>query len=156
MVEQTLHSRPSSRQRRLWLLILLGWVGVIWGHSLVAGPQSSAESDFFVYLLRPLFLAVGVTSGETMTFVVRKCAHFTEYALLGVIVCRNVALWWQVPRRRAALLVPAAACVPFVDEWIQLSVPGRAGMFGDVLIDLGGLATGLLVGLLFQRLFQSR
>ena len=34
---------------------------------------------------------------------------------------------------------------PCVDESIQLLVPGRAGMFGDVLIDMSGGILGMLV-----------
>lgn len=149
--------RPSSvRRRRLWALALVAWVAFIWGHSLTAGPESSAESGFFVGLLRPAFLAVGVTSADTMSFVVRKCAHFAEYAVLGLLVVKNVRLWWATLRRRATSMLLAAAAVPFVDEWIQLSVPGRAGMLRDVLLDLSGLGTGLLLAWASHRLFRSR
>lgn len=152
-------SSATPRSRRAggaWLVALVAWVAVIWGHSLVAGPQSSAESGFFVGLLRPILLALGVAGEESMSFVVRKCAHFTEYAVLGVLVVQNLRVRWPRLRARAPLLVAAAACVPFVDEWIQLSVPGRAGALRDVLLDLSGLATGLVLTVLFQRLFQSR
>lgn len=148
-------SKPG-RRRGVWLALLVCWVAVIWGHSLVAGPESSRESGVFVTLLRPLFLAVGVADEDLMSFFVRKCAHFTEYAVLGMLVVRNVALWWNTTRRRSWVMVPGAAAVPFVDEWIQLSVPGRAGMASDVLLDLAGLCCGLLVALLLRRIFQSR
>lgn len=146
----------SVRHRRLWGLALVAWVAFIWGHSLVAGPESSAESGLFVSLVRPLFEAVGVTDTDTMSFVVRKCAHFTEYAILGLIVLKNVRLWWATLRRRASSLLLAAVAVPFVDESLQLLTPGRTGMLRDVGIDLSGLATGLAVAWLLHQIFRSR
>lgn len=146
----------SARSRRRWAIALAAWVALIWGHSLVAGPESSVESGLVVDLLRPVFVAMGVTDQDTMSFVVRKCAHFTEYAILGLIVLKNARLWWATLRRRASSLVLAAVAVPFVDESIQLLTPGRAGMLRDVGIDLMGLVTGLLVAWLAHRLFRSR
>lgn len=136
-------ARPS--RRRAWLVCLVAWVAVIWGHSLLSGDVSGAESGLVVDLLRPVFLALGVADRDLMSFVVRKCAHFTEYAVLGVIVMGNVRSRWEPPSRRPLAFVALGACVPLADESIQLFVPGRAGMMRDVLIDLAGLATGLLL-----------
>lgn len=71
-------ARNLSRRTLAWGAALLLWVGFVWGHSLVGGAASSAESGRVVALLRPLFEATGVTDLDLMTFVVRKCAHFSE------------------------------------------------------------------------------
>lgn len=135
----------SRRARRAWVVALVVWVAFVWGHSLASGDVSGAESGLFVGLLRPLFAALGVTDPDLMSFVVRKCAHFTEYAILGVIVVGNVRSSWAAVGPRSLLFVLVGVAVPFVDESIQLLVPGRAGMLRDVLIDLSGLACGLLL-----------
>lgn len=142
-------ARRPARGR--WAVALLCWVAVIWGHSLLAGPESSAESGLVVALLRPLFEALGITDASLMSLVVRKCAHFSEYAVLGVL-----ARGYLGARRRetGAAALPAgllAALVPVVDETIQLGVPGRSGQPTDVLIDLAGLATGALLAALVAR-----
>lgn len=145
--------RGISRRTLGWGAALLAWVAFVWGHSLVGGVASSAESGRVVALLRPAFEALGVTDVDIMTFVVRKCAHFSEYAVLGGIA----RTFWT---RTAAELAPAAPAlhrhvllagflltvlVPCLDEAIQLFVPGRCGSSRDVAIDLAGAATGALI-----------
>lgn len=150
-------SAAAPRERRItWVVVLVCWVMFIWGNSLLAGPESSHVSGLFVTLLRPLFRAVGVHDTDLMSFVVRKCAHFTEYAVLGVLAWQNVRIWHRELGRGAWFVVALALLVPFVDEWIQLSVPGRAGMPQDVLLDLCGLVAGLLLASVVQRIFQAR
>lgn len=127
---------------RAWAVALACWVAFVWGHSLVQGPDSALESGRVVALLRPLFEAAGVLDVDLMTFVVRKCAHFSEYAVLGALAC---GLWGSLPpasRCPAWLAAAAVALVPVADECIQLFVPGRSGTARDVLIDLSGALFG--------------
>ena len=57
----------AGRDSRLTLLLVLSiaWTAVIWGHSLMSGPVSGAESSFVVSLARPLFEALGSASSRT-------------------------------------------------------------------------------------------
>lgn len=134
----------SASRSRAWGVALACWVAFVWGHSLVQGPDSALESGRVVALLRPLFEAAGVCDVDLMTFVVRKCAHFTEYAVLGALAA---GLWRSLSSRRrppAWLASLGVALVPVVDECIQLFVPGRSGALRDVLIDLAGALVGAL------------
>lgn len=152
-------ARNLSRRTLAWGAALLLWVGFVWGHSLVGGAASSAESGRVVALLRPLFEATGVTDLDLMTFVVRKCAHFSEYAVLGGIartfwtrVSRELGSRASSSRHRVLLAgLVLTALVPCLDETIQLFVPGRSGSPRDVAIDLAGVATGALLTCLFHR-----
>jgi VanZ family protein len=75
----------------------------------------------------------------TLDLVLRKAAHFAEYALL-------CALWWRPLRtlmgaRRAALLALAfASAYAALDEYHQTFVEGRSGSPVDWLIDTSGAA----------------
>ena len=77
--------------------------------------------------------------------LVRKTAHFTEYAVLGFF------MGLQCVRRdgRSRFLLPEGLCftAALVDECIQLFVDGRAGQLRDVCIDLAGATLGLLIAL---------
>lgn len=146
--------RRSSRLR--WGVALGAWLVVIWGHSLVAGPESSAESGLVVALARPLFEAVGVTDSSLMSLVVRKCAHFSEYAVLGVLTRCFLAARARETGGRPLPLGLLAALVPVVDECVQLGVPGRTGQPADVLIDLAGLMTGVALSALVGRIASGR
>ena len=68
--------------------------------------------------------------------VLRKLAHVTEYAVLGFLLARVVAL---VP----ALLLGVLYAVS--DELHQTFVAGREGAPRDVAVDALGVAVGLLV-----------
>lgn len=78
--------------------------------------------------------------------VIRKGAHFTEYAVLAVLIANAVrscsvsaAFRWLIP-------IAASALYAVSDEIHQYFVPGRACRFLDVCIDTAGAAcgTGLL------------
>lgn len=150
------HCDSARRSSRRWAVALACWVAFIWCHSLVQGPQSSLESGMVVALLRPLFEAVGVTDASLMSLVVRKCAHFSEYAVLGVLACGLFRARGRETGRRALPTALIVALVPVVDECIQLGVPGRSGQPTDVLIDLSGLLVGSIASAVVARLRSRR
>lgn len=145
-------SRDHEGQTRgatvAWTVALLLWVAFIWGNSLTPGDESGQLSGFFVGLARPLFELLGLTDESVQTLVIRKGAHFTEYLVLGVIAAHALGGLVGGGRRSWPLAALVCACVPCVDETIQLFVPGRVGAVGDVCIDLAGCAVGLLLCLL--------
>lgn len=80
----------------------------------------------------------------------------TEYAVLEVLFFFFI---YQLPRRFMKRVM-RLLCSPFIsiaasfasacfDEWHQTFVSGRAGLFSDVLIDMRGVAAGLIISLLF-------
>jgi len=111
----------------------------------MSGDTSSAESSGVVDLLRPLFETFGITDGHTMSFIVRKTAHFSEFAILVALGLRMSVAWLGEGALAHVLAAAIWILAPCVDESIQLLVPGRAGMFGDVLIDMSGGILGMLV-----------
>lgn len=135
--------KPLSLRGRLVLVVL--WTLFIWSRSLFAGPESSAQSNFVVALIKPLFIGVGITDVSLISFIVRKTAHFTEYTILGILLaltCPDVEdchhkIVWQ------AILWGVA--VPSIDETVQLFVPERSGQVSDVLLDCAGVAFGMLL-----------
>jgi VanZ family protein len=72
----------------------------------------------------------------TWDYVLRKCAHMTEYAILGVLLLR--AFGREAPAFLAALAFAAS------DELHQHFVAGRHGSAVDVAIDAIGITFGLL------------
>jgi VanZ family protein len=135
------HASTRLPPRWGWAVFLFVWLMFIWGHSFVVGPDSSMESGRFVELLTPLFHAAGVFDTETMMFVVRKFAHFSEYFILSIIVANNCRVHgWKYSKALIAHLYSIA--VPFIDESIQLFIPGRQSSLRDVVIDTVGLAVG--------------
>ena len=143
--------------RILKVLLVLAALAFIWGHSMVPAALSSVESERFLALVRPLVTAagrflerLGIRAEESV--LVRKLAHFAEYAVLGVLTY----LLFVTPRHRGRLVLPAMFCLgaAAVDESIQRHIEGRAPALRDVGIDFAGaclgiLAAAIVVALLF-------
>ncbi len=96
---------------------------------------------------------------DKATFVIRKSAHFSLYALLGFMV--------SMAAGRRKLFSPVSAGVivfcflyALSDEIHQYFVPGRSCEFRDMMIDTSGALTGMLVSLfilfVLRKLFGNR
>lgn len=85
---------------------------------------------------------------ERVGFVVRKVAHFSEYALLGLTLA--VHLHYVLPGRRYRFMALAAWLIATLyactDELHQMFVGGRGPAVRDVCIDSAGALTGAFVG----------
>ncbi len=83
-----------------------------------------------------------------LNFIVRKCAHISEYAILTLILVR--ALQFGAKQLRPKSIV-VALVVSFLfactDEWHQSFVPGRTPAIRDVFIDSVG-ATLVTIGVI--------
>ena len=73
----------------------------------------------------------------TWDFVLRKCAHITEYAILAALLMRAIG--------RAGPAFLTAVAYAATDEFHQHFVRGRHASPVDVAIDAFGAALGLLV-----------
>lgn len=78
---------------------------------------------------------------ESLTFVVRKTAHFTEYAVLGFLFY----FYFQDQKYNFLRSVTATGLYACTDELHQLFVPGRSGQLRDVIIDTCGGICGALI-----------
>jgi VanZ family protein len=137
-----MHIKLNSKATRIWVAVLVLWVVFVWTRSMVPGTESSDHSMFVVHLVRPLLEFFGVHDVGTMNFIVRKCAHFTEYAVMGAVAMRVFMPRVQTGRKWLLLQLAILVCVPAIDETIQLFVPGRCGAVTDVMIDVSGAVTG--------------
>jgi VanZ family protein len=130
----------SSKRLRLCTALLVCNLAFIWGNSLLPGDLSGAFSNWVKSLLVPVFPSLGEEDG-TGGFLLRKLAHFTEFAALGALLSW---LFGMLAKGKTYPLVcgAAAACV---DETIQMFVPDRGPGIRDVLIDCGGVFTGMIL-----------
>ena len=86
---------------------------------------------------------------------VRKLAHFSEYALMGILV---FILWMPWIRRGWKLNLIVIAWVflsAAADEFHQTFVAQRSGNFVDVLIDTSGGCFGLFVSTMIRRIWDA-
>ena len=78
--------------------------------------------------------------------IIRKCAHFTEYFILSLLILRGIRAGRPGSRFAWALAaIVLVAGYASLDELHQHFVPGRTAAVGDVLIDTtGGIAAQLV------------
>ena len=153
---KTVETSSTTRRETIWRVALICWVLFIWGHSLLSGEQSGSESGFFLTLLRPVFEAFGMTDLDLMHLIIRKCAHFTEYMILGILATRTLRPSVRGPRVALIVFLLLWIGVPCIDETIQSFVPDRGPAVTDALLDMSGFATGFLLTKLVLTLAARR
>lgn len=122
-------------QTRLCRVLLVLNLAFIWGNSLLPAEISQTLSDGTRNIL------MGLSGPAVYSMLVRKLAHFAEFAALGLLLRWRMQLLGR-GAAPAALLGLAAACL---DEGIQFFVPGRAPGILDLIIDFSGILAGMLV-----------
>ena len=139
----------QNRKKRLFpLVITILIMAFIFLQSALPADLSKEESNLIVQALIE-FLHV---DPKVLSFAVRKCAHFTEYLLLGLSLFATVREYDPVRleggerlRRTALLSWGIGALYALTDEAHQAFVPGRSCEIRDMLIDSCGVAAGVLI-----------
>ena len=111
-----------------------------------SGDTSGVIVRWFLSLIYPGFESFSPERQmellEAWHLLIRKGAHFTEYAVLAMLVSNALRLAgkfrWKLP-----VIISAAYAV--TDEIHQYFVPGRACRLLDVTIDTSGAAFGTAV-----------
>ena len=117
---------------------------IVWLVFISYASSDSFNADNTSRIIGPLVLWLFPnTSPETMAtihFITRKIAHFTEYAILGLLAARAFWSWERWFLISVALVVVYA----LVDEYHQSYVPSRTASVFDSLIDIAGGLTALI------------
>lgn len=141
----------SDKRMRLCLTLLLCNLAFIWGNSLLPGALSGALSDLVGSCLAVLLPEMPMEEGVE-SVLLRKLAHFTEFAALGALLSWLYGML-QKGKHYSLLCGIAAACI---DETIQMFVPDRGPAIRDVLIDSCGVVTGMLLLYWGHARFQNK
>ena len=148
-------------RRYIFVVLTLIWVAVIFGFSLQPAEISDGTSISFLQKIVKIFMPWFLDDLERLApeklillnFIVRKCAHFTEYFILGVL--STVTVLHMTWTRRWVCGLGFCVAIACLDECLQLFVSGRSGKVLDVLIDGAGALVGLLVVCLAVRIIHS-
>ena len=131
--------KRTDKRLRLCVTLLICNLIFIWGNSLLPGEVSGAFSDWVKSILALLFDSdPNAPSGGGL---LRKIAHFTEFAALGM------CLAWLHGMLRKGKVQPFfwGVLAAAVDETIQRFVPDRGPSIRDVCIDSAGVLTGIIL-----------
>lgn len=130
---------------------------IIFMFSSDSGTASSKKSDSVIINLVEIISNKKVNNKdrdkyiEKYVFPVRKCAHFTIYLVLGILVISLLSEYRVVNFKTVLYVLLIVFLYACSDEFHQLFVPGRSSEIRDVLIDSSGGFIGSYLYYLFRR-----
>ncbi len=154
----------SKRARSLLTVLTVAVMILIFCFSMEPAEKSDETSGILarqvINILYPEYDHYSETQRtevyDNIQTVVRKTAHYTEFAVLGLLLRLCLESWfgkqrWLVPAGWAAGTVYAGT-----DEIHQTLVAGRTAQWADVLLDSAGVLTGVLLAVLAVCLIRKR
>ena len=139
--------------RVVLILFIFITVGLIWGASVQSGEASQALSRGVLERVKPA-LEVVVGAGNATDYLVRKLAHFTEFAAFGLQLALLLILFGRVRPQSVVNCAFLGLLVAVIDETIQI-FSYRGSQLQDVWLDFAGLCAGLLATLGIYLLRQA-
>ncbi len=146
MITRNIAGQPTenySLQRRVWRYGPL----VLWMIFIFVASTGEFSAVNTSKIIRPLFLWLFPNLSEErlalIHFFARKAAHFTEYAVFGVLAHRAFFASSHAFLRRSWFWIGILLIVVYalLDEYHQSFVPSRTASIYDSLIDVvGGLS----------------
>ena len=130
-----------------WLPVLAWMIFIFLGSTDLLSAEHT--SRFIGPFLRWFVPDVSEVTIASVQFVVRKCGHLLEYAILAALLSRALRTWRERPFGVAFIF---AAIYAVLDEFHQSFVASRTGSPWDIIID----CAGALLGLLFCWLLGNR
>lgn len=137
-------NRKLLIKRIVFIVITSITVLFIFAQSCLPAKVSGEESGRVLRLLNSITEFFGFGSVFSSHFV-RKLAHFTEFAILGVFFALTVNTYKLKLLIKYVFSLMGCLFIAIFDECIQLFVPGRAGMISDVILDSCGSFTGITI-----------
>lgn len=137
-------------KKNIWTLAVLLWMCLIFWFSAKPADESADMSQSVGHLAGELFVRdfrewtpqEQDIFAERIDHFVRKSAHATEYAVLGILFGGMYASWGLRGKKHFLVTAGSGILYAATDEFHQLFVPGRSGQLSDVLLDSCGVLAG--------------
>lgn len=128
----------------------------IFYHSSMNADDSGQESTGVMEFINDFFKKLGLGISFT-DHIVRKIAHFTEYFVLGALLCCT-AFSYTLKLKVSLIFSPIFGLITAVlDELSQKLSVGRSAQVSDVILDFCGVLTAAIVtGFFIYMIFQRR
>ena len=132
--------------RVVFTAALIACIMFIFRNSLENGAQSSARSQAVMQLVNSALAKVHL--GPLSEHLIRKLAHFSEFALEGFLLMLCIRVYTKHFVRHMSWPLLGGMTTALMDETIQLHSPNRTSSVVDVWIDMSGVVAGLLFALI--------
>ena len=151
--------RKKNLAAVVFWIAAIAWAGMLFFFSGQDGVTSGRLSRMVTEFLLRIFPGIPLDF-ETVHFFMRKLAHFSIFALEGLLL--GVAMMLTLPQPRLGSLLAAVLCgiMAVLNELHQSFTVGRSCEVRDMIIDAAGGAAGVLAGALvlwvLSRLLRRR
>ncbi len=147
----------------VFCLLTLLWMTVIFMFSAKNADDSTEQSSFVTNILMNIFSNVYRNSDlsdkmqiiESMSFAIRKAAHFSIYSVLGLLSFLSVYYLTKFSNKTPFISLLICFIYACSDETHQLFVPGRSGQLRDVFIDFSGALLMTLIILAVRKIYRK-
>ena len=122
-----------------------------------SNAKSELFSDSLVYRILATFDLTDEQIEEVINIsvlIVRKTAHFAEYAVLGFLLASICVSFYLKPKLTVPVSFLAGALYAVSDEIHQYFVPGRSCQLSDMLLDSSGVICGIVFLLIITALYN--
>lgn len=145
------------------ILILINCITIFVFSNQVADDSSKSSSRVveFISNVIPIIKNMNepdktILKEEILTPIIRKTAHFSIYALLGILTFNFINTYKGRSLYQKGL-TSLLFCIFYasIDEFHQLFISGRSGEIRDILIDSLGALIGILVTILITKIYRK-
>ena len=135
--------------RVVFTVALIACIAFIFSNSMAVAAVSEKSSGRVLQLMQAVLRRLGHPAlAERLTMhIVRKLAHFCEYALEGFLLMLCMRVYNRHPLRHITVPMLGGVLTALADETIQLFSEGRSSQVTDVWLDSAGVLAGILVAI---------
>lgn len=147
--------KKLAAARVILTLLTAAAIAAIFYNSSQNADVSTARSKPLTDWINGMLSGLSIPFSVTENFI-RKLAHFTEYAILGMLL--SVTYYLYLLKIKTALIstLCTGAVVATIDEIIQLFPADRSCQVSDILLDCCGVAFAAAVVMLIIRVIENK
>lgn len=133
------------------LVLLITWMAIIFNFSNDNGTESTKKSDLVITKIYQVITNAEPSKKQLQNIIdkyvypIRKLAHFTEYAVLGILLVNFINEFKILSIKVIIISVILCMLYAISDEIHQLFSAGRSARILDVFIDTLGSSTGIII-----------
>lgn len=138
----------SKTKKIITIILIIAWMILVFYFSNQASDDSSKLSGGITRAILNFF---NILEGKTLEqqsaieTVIRKLAHYSIYALGGILILLHVNLYKIKTNKKVIISWLIGTAYAITDEIHQLFVSGRSCELRDVCIDSLGVITGIII-----------
>ena len=136
--------KHTKKRMILCICLLVCCLAFIWGNSLTNGEDSGNLSGGIMEWINT-FLRLDASGADTLHHFVRKGAHFTEFACLGLLLTWLFGMMGEKKGHLFCMPLLFGMMAACMDETIQVFTPDRGPSPIDIWIDTCGVAAGITI-----------